>query len=231
MAAPIVSSIVAQMLEANPALTPVEVRELLLKTARPLKDVPRARQGYGVVNAAGAVAEALRVAGGAMEGLPLSPHVSAERVSFYYHDACPQKSWATRTKGVRVGDAIDREPGVRDQAAVRSQDHARVIDQGKAGQGERGPRLVHAVHPIVVAQYGNGPDPGAQLRQLGRRGRDVDRGSQDVITRQTHQVRLEGEVLRMRSKMGSLRGRALVDGKVVCEGEMTFAFGERLTAG
>jgi len=45
------------------------------------------------------------------------------------------------------------------------------------------------------------------------------------------QVRLEGEVLRMRSKMGSLRGRALVDGKLVCEGEMTFALGERPAAG
>lgn len=41
------------------------------------------------------------------------------------------------------------------------------------------------------------------------------------------QLRLEGEVLRMRSKMGSLRGRALVDGKLACEGEMTFALGER----
>jgi len=41
------------------------------------------------------------------------------------------------------------------------------------------------------------------------------------------QVLLEGEVLRMRSRMGSLRGRALVDGVVVCEGRMTFALGER----
>jgi 3-hydroxyacyl-[acyl-carrier-protein] dehydratase len=41
------------------------------------------------------------------------------------------------------------------------------------------------------------------------------------------QVFLEAEVIRLRSKMGSLRGRALVDGKVVCEGEMTFALGER----
>lgn len=41
------------------------------------------------------------------------------------------------------------------------------------------------------------------------------------------QVRLEGEVLRLRSKMGSLRGRALVDGQLACEGEMTFALGER----
>jgi 3-hydroxyacyl-[acyl-carrier-protein] dehydratase len=40
------------------------------------------------------------------------------------------------------------------------------------------------------------------------------------------QVRLEAEVLRLRSKMGSLSGRALVDGKLVCEGEMTFALGE-----
>jgi 3-hydroxyacyl-[acyl-carrier-protein] dehydratase len=41
------------------------------------------------------------------------------------------------------------------------------------------------------------------------------------------QLYLEGEVVRLRSKMGSLRGRALVDGKVVCEGQMTFAMGER----
>ena len=43
------------------------------------------------------------------------------------------------------------------------------------------------------------------------------------------QVVLEGEVLRLRAKMGSLRGRALVDGKIACEGEMTFALGDRAT--
>src|SRR5262245_52369560 len=36
-------------------------------------------------------------------------------------------------------------------------------------------------------------------------------------------VMLEGTVVRLRSKMGSLRGVARVDGKVVCEGQMTFA--------
>jgi 3-hydroxyacyl-[acyl-carrier-protein] dehydratase len=45
------------------------------------------------------------------------------------------------------------------------------------------------------------------------------------------QMRLEAEVVRMRSRMGSLRGRALVDGKLACEGEMTFALGERPAAG
>jgi 3-hydroxyacyl-[acyl-carrier-protein] dehydratase len=41
------------------------------------------------------------------------------------------------------------------------------------------------------------------------------------------QLMLEAEVLRLRSKIGTLRGTARVDGKVVCEGQMTFAFGER----
>jgi 3-hydroxyacyl-[acyl-carrier-protein] dehydratase len=45
------------------------------------------------------------------------------------------------------------------------------------------------------------------------------------------QLRLEAEVVRMRSRMGSLRGRALVEGKLACEGEMTFALGERPVAG
>ena len=41
------------------------------------------------------------------------------------------------------------------------------------------------------------------------------------------QVRLEAEVVRLRAKMGTLKGRALVDGKVVCEGQMTFALAPR----
>ena len=36
----------------------------------------------------------------------------------------------------------------------------------------------------------------------------------------------QGTVVRLRSKMGSLRGVARVDGKVVCEGQMTFALGD-----
>jgi 3-hydroxyacyl-[acyl-carrier-protein] dehydratase len=40
------------------------------------------------------------------------------------------------------------------------------------------------------------------------------------------QVRLEGTVVRLRARMGSLRGVARVDGRIVCEGQMTFALGE-----
>lgn len=86
MAAPIVSSIVAQMLEANPTLTPAQVKEIFLETAQPLDLFPRARQGQGVVNAAHAVARALRAPGGALAGQPLSPHLDAATVTLRYYD-------------------------------------------------------------------------------------------------------------------------------------------------
>src|SRR3970040_1887900 len=38
---------------------------------------------------------------------------------------------------------------------------------------------------------------------------------------------LEARVVRRRAKMGSLAGVARVDGKVVCEGQMTFALGDK----
>lgn len=41
------------------------------------------------------------------------------------------------------------------------------------------------------------------------------------------QVVIEALVRRLRSRMGLLRGIARVDGKVVCEGTMTFALGPR----
>src|SRR4029079_13766732 len=47
--APIVSSVVAQMLEANPKLTPSEVKRILIRTARRLPDISVDRQGWGTV--------------------------------------------------------------------------------------------------------------------------------------------------------------------------------------
>ncbi len=54
-AAPIVTSIVAQMLEANPALTPHDVKRILIDTARRLPGIAVERQGWGVVHPAAAV--------------------------------------------------------------------------------------------------------------------------------------------------------------------------------
>jgi serine protease AprX len=54
-AAPIVSSIVACMLEANPKLTPPQIKWLLIKTAERVPEIDVDRQGWGVVNARRAV--------------------------------------------------------------------------------------------------------------------------------------------------------------------------------
>ena len=55
-AAPIVSSIVACMLQANPALTPQQVKKILIDTAERVPGVEVDRQGWGVVVARKAVA-------------------------------------------------------------------------------------------------------------------------------------------------------------------------------
>jgi serine protease AprX len=86
MAAPIVSGVVAQMLEANPSLTPAQVKEILMVTADPLNDAPAERQGAGAINAGRAVAAALRMSGGILQGTPISPHIARKEISFYYYD-------------------------------------------------------------------------------------------------------------------------------------------------
>ena len=58
-AAPIVSSIIACMLEANPRLTPQQIKRVLIDTAERVPEVEVDRQGWGVVSARRAVELAL----------------------------------------------------------------------------------------------------------------------------------------------------------------------------
>jgi len=60
-AAPIVSSIVACLLEANPKLTPQQVKRILIETAERVTGVEVDRQGWGVVVPRKAVEMALRM--------------------------------------------------------------------------------------------------------------------------------------------------------------------------
>ena len=59
MSAPHVAGVVALMLEANPALTPVQVRALLVSSATPMPTCPVAHCGAGYVNALAAVRASL----------------------------------------------------------------------------------------------------------------------------------------------------------------------------
>jgi serine protease AprX len=83
-AAPIVASVVAQMLEANPRLTPSAVRRLLLGTARSVAELPAIRQGYGVVDPAAAVRAAREEAHAEPPGR--SPRLEFGQLVFEFHD-------------------------------------------------------------------------------------------------------------------------------------------------
>ena len=85
-AAPIVSSIVAQMLEANPKLTPGAVKNILISTADRITTAPAIRQGFGVVNARRAVELALREEHGLKTVGCNAPRVESGRLVFLYHD-------------------------------------------------------------------------------------------------------------------------------------------------
>ena len=115
MAAPIVSGIFAQMFEANLSLTPAQVKEILMATADPLNDASVERQGAGAVNAGRAVAAALRVSGGLLQGIPISPHIAPKETSFYYYDPAAREvalvgsfnDWQTKE-----GEMVQIRPGL-----------------------------------------------------------------------------------------------------------------------
>lgn len=62
--APIVSSIVAQMIEANPSLTPSQIKRILITTAERLPHYEVDRQGWGVVDPRRAVEIAVSIKSG-----------------------------------------------------------------------------------------------------------------------------------------------------------------------
>jgi len=87
-AAPIVCSLVAQMLQANPDLTPALVREILLSTAQPLPNIEIERQGHGVVNAKLCVEKAKAEKHNFLPERSHSPRIDVKKqnITFFYHN-------------------------------------------------------------------------------------------------------------------------------------------------
>lgn len=102
-AAPVVASVVAQMIEANPDLSPAAVKHILLATAGRLGDGDLYRQGFGMLNARRAVEEARRAPGGMPDAYFRGPHHAGGEMVFYYLDA------AARQVGL-AGDFNDWSP-------------------------------------------------------------------------------------------------------------------------
>ena len=94
-ATPIISSIIAQLLEINPELTPARVREILFSTASRIMDLPPERQGFGVVQPRKAVLKTLKRE--TISKPNLSPYIDQNRktIGFYVqHDCASQISVA-----------------------------------------------------------------------------------------------------------------------------------------
>jgi serine protease AprX len=100
-AAPIVSSVIAQMLEAMPELAPAHIKQILTDTAEPLKDIPKEQQGFGVPSPRAAVERALRERHANRQP---GVHRVDERIYFIYQNK------ALRSVSL-VGDFNDWDPG------------------------------------------------------------------------------------------------------------------------
>jgi serine protease AprX len=104
-AAPVVSSLVAQMLEVNPRLTPAAVKHILISTANRIAGAPAIRQGYGVLNARGALEAAGREQHSSEAHFFCPPRVVDGHLEFAFHDdsaltvslAGDFNRWDTRT--------------------------------------------------------------------------------------------------------------------------------------
>jgi serine protease AprX len=86
-ASPIVSSVVAQMLEVNPDLTPQQVKQILMDTAEPIQAAATDQQGRGVLTPRAAVERALLLR---HETVEPGVHAVDGRLLFVYHNRVPR---------------------------------------------------------------------------------------------------------------------------------------------
>lgn len=84
-AAPVTASVIAQMLEANPNLTPATVKIILTSTASRLENFSAMRQGFGVLNAKAAVEEAVKEIHFFGFEMLASPLLEDKKIVFTFH--------------------------------------------------------------------------------------------------------------------------------------------------
>ena len=110
-AAPLVTAVVAQLLEANSTLTPLMVRQILLSTAKRIDGVAAERQGFGVIRPRKAILKTLKREI-IMKPYP-SPEVNARQntISFYVQNECASQVSLAGTFNHWAQDVLLMEPG------------------------------------------------------------------------------------------------------------------------
>ncbi len=116
-AAPITASLIAQMLEANPELTPIMIKNILVSTATRIAHQPSVRQGYGVLNASLAVEKSLNEHHFFDQKELHPPLILADKIVFSYHDDSAEQVYLVgdfndwneeKTKFIKCEDGVWR---------------------------------------------------------------------------------------------------------------------------
>ena len=110
-AAPIVCSLIAQMLEANPKLTPAAVREVLFSTAKRIDGWPAERQGFGVIRPRKALLKVLKRE--QIMKANASPFVNQQKksIEFYMQSDCASQISLAGSFNQWANDVLLLEPG------------------------------------------------------------------------------------------------------------------------
>jgi len=110
-AAPVVCSVIAQMMEAQPQLTPQAVREILFATAKRIEGLPAERQGFGLVHPRKAMLKLLK-----REPIMKnngSPFVNRQKnmIEFYFQSDCAAQVSLAGSFNGWAPDVLLLEPG------------------------------------------------------------------------------------------------------------------------
>lgn len=110
-AAPIVCSLVAQMLEANPSLSPAAIREVLFSTAKRIESLPAERQGFGMIGPRRALLKILKRE--IIMKPKASPYFNLEKksIEFYMQNDCASHISLSGSFNNWAQDVLLMEPG------------------------------------------------------------------------------------------------------------------------
>jgi serine protease AprX len=110
-AAPIISAVIAQLLEINPELTPAMIRSLLFSTAKRIGHLPAVRQGFGMVQAKRAVLKILNRENMITTGTSPFVNTRQKTIGFYIQHDCASQISLAGSFNHWAQDVLLLEPG------------------------------------------------------------------------------------------------------------------------
>ena len=109
-AAPLVTSVIAQLLEINPALTPAQIRTILFSTAKRIDGVPAERQGFGHIQPRKAIIKVLKKE--VISKVASSPYVNHPKntIEFFVQNDCASQISLAGSFNEWMPDVLLMEP-------------------------------------------------------------------------------------------------------------------------